>query len=69
MLNFDWISHLPETWAKWIVILFFLLPLIFAFTMKRAYIFQGAADQKNWRNLKIWAFLLVVVQAAIYVYF
>jgi len=69
MLNFDWCNNLSIDLARFVVIFAFIIPLIFAFTMKRKYIFQGAPDQKNWRNLKLWVLLLVIVQISIYLYF
>lgn len=69
MFNFDWCSNLSEGWARFLVILAFILPLIFAFTMRRQYIYRGARDQKIWRNLKLWVFLLVAIQVFIYLYF
>ena len=69
MFNFNWIADLSEGWARFLVIMAFILPLIFAFTLKKKYIYQGAPDQKNWRNLKYWVFVIVAVQVAIYIYF
>ena len=69
MFNFNWIADLSEGWARFLVIMAFILPLIFALTLKKKYIFLGAPDQKNWRNLKYWVFVIVAVQVVIYIYF
>ncbi len=69
MLNFNWLAEVPMTWARFIVLLAFVAPLVFALTLKRDYILQGASDRRAWRNLKWWAFFLVAVQIAIYLYF
>ena len=69
MFNFDWCSNIPLTWAKILVIMAFIIPLVFAFTLKHKYIYQGAQDEKPWRNLKIWVLLLVVTMVGIYLYF
>ena len=69
MLNFEWCSDISLGWARFLVILAFIVPLIFAFTLKKQYIFIGASDQKTWRNLKWWVFVLVATQVAIYLYF
>ena len=69
MLNFNWIADLTEGWARFLVIMAFILPMIFAFTLKKKYIYQGASDEKKWRNLKYWVFVIVAVQVAIYIYF
>lgn len=69
MFNFNWIADLSENWARFLVIMAFILPMIFAMTLSKKYIYQGAPDQKSWRNLKIWVFVIVAVQVAIYIYF
>lgn len=66
MLNFDWISHIDGASAKLIVLITFLLPLIFALTLKKSYIFAGAVNTKPWRNLKIWVIILTGVMLVIY---
>lgn len=66
MLNFDWISHIDIGIAKLIVSLTFLLPLIFALTLKKSYIYAGAKDTKLWRNLKLWIALLSLIMLAVY---
>ena len=69
MFNFDLCCYLSAGWARFFVILAFIFPLVFAFTMRRQYIYRGAEDQKIWRNLKIWVFFLVAAQVLIYLYF
>lgn len=69
MLNFNFFSDLSEGWARFLVIMAFIIPLVGALLMPKKYIYQGATDQKPWRNLKVWVFIIVVVQVAIYLYF
>lgn len=69
MLNFNWLANMPESWGKFLIILTLVIPLIFALTLKRSYIYLGAKDTKWWRNLKIWVLIIVVLQISIYLYF
>jgi hypothetical protein len=69
MLNFDWCNNVPEVWARIFIIAAFFIPLVFAFTMKKAYILKGAKDKKRWRDLRFWVLFLVLTQTLIYVYF
>jgi len=69
MFNFDFLANLSEGWARFLVILAYIIPLIFALTLSRKYIYEGAEDQKLWRNLKIWVFVIVAVMVAVYLYF
>ena len=69
MLNFDWISGIDIEIAKVLVLMAFIAPLIFAFTLKREYIYKGAEDLKKWRNLKGWILLLTIIMVSVYMYF
>lgn len=69
MLSFNWLNNLPIAWGKFLVILAFIAPLVFALTMKKHYIYAGASDNARWRNLKLWVLVIVVVQVAVYLYF
>ncbi len=69
MLNFDWATTISDGWAKFIVLMAFVAPMIFALSMKKSYIFAGAVDKAWWRNLKIWVVLIVAVQVGIYLFF
>ena len=69
MLNFNWLSDLSEAWGRFLVIMAFIVPLIFAITLPKKYIYQGAQNYKLWRNLKFWVFIIVAIQVAIYIYF
>ncbi len=66
MLNFDWINGLDIHIAKMLVMLAFIIPLVFALTLKKSYIYAGAADKKIYRNLKIWVMLLSIIMLLIY---
>ena len=69
MLNFDWISGLDLSIAKILIILVFVFQFLFILFFKREYVFAGAPDKKNWRNLKIWTFILSVIMISIYAIF
>lgn len=69
MFNFNWLSNLSEAWARFLVLLAFIIPFIFALTLRRNYIYQGAPDKSRWRNLKLWVFIIVLIQVLIYLYF
>ncbi len=69
MLNFNWLTDVSLTAAHIIILLAFIIPLIFALVLPRAYIYLGAKDQKKWRNLKWWIVILVAIQVLVYVNF
>jgi len=69
MLNFNWLQNVSDGWAKFFVLMAFIAPLIFALTLKKSYIYQGAGDRAWWRNLKLWVLVVVLTQVAIYLFF
>ena len=69
MLNFDWLQGVSQENAKSIFYLFFLLIAILVLLVSNAYIFQGLPTEeiKWWKNLKLWA--LIVLGSLAYVYY
>ena len=69
MLNFDWLQSVSQENAKSIFFVFFFIVAILILLIPNAYIFQGLTQEeiKWWKNLKIWA--LVVLSSLIYVYY
>ncbi|HDM75713.1 MAG TPA: hypothetical protein ENG51_04495 [Deltaproteobacteria bacterium] len=65
----NWFRNLPLFWALLIAVAGFLGMLIWAWFRPKAYIYQDAPDQRWWRDLRIWASLLMLIQIALYVVF
>ena len=65
---FDFIHTWPLWYAKIGAAVLFLIILIAAWMIPRDFIFQGAPDEKPWRDLRIWATLLIVLQGIIYIF-
>jgi len=61
----DW----PLWWASAATVLIFLLLLGVIWSLKRDKILEGAVDQHSWRDLRIWATLLILIQLLIYYLF
>jgi hypothetical protein len=47
----------------------FVFTALWAWTFKRDYIFEGAPSQHRWRDIRIWAVILLAVQTVLYVHF
>ena len=67
MSNF--LSNLPLFWGKAVATIFFLGIIIWAWLRPKEYILKGAPDKKLWRDLRIWATILLVIQIALYLIF
>lgn len=62
-------NSLPLFYAKIIAILIFLFILIVAWLLPYEFIMLGAPDKKRWRDLRLWATLLTIIQIVIYYIF
>ena len=60
---------LPAAWANYLSILGFLLLLILVWVIPRRIIYSEAPDQARWRDFRIWATVLILIQATLYATF
>ena len=65
----DWLTGLPLWWGKVVAVVFFVGITIWAWRRQRSFIFEGAPDNSRWRDLRIWASLLMGIQIVIYLAF
>ncbi len=69
MLNFNFLTNVSVVWAKVIVLVLFAVIFILVWLLPNEYIFKGAPDRKWYRNLKLWATLIVIFYAYLYIRF
>ncbi|MEM7078635.1 MAG: hypothetical protein AAF513_08410 [Pseudomonadota bacterium] len=62
-------SSMPEIWANYLSILGFVLLLLLVWRIPRHLIFSGAPDQARWRDIRIWATVLIAIQIVLYTLF
>jgi len=65
----DWFQSLPLYWAQVIAVVLFAGTIVWAWTRPRAYIYRDAPTQKRWRDLRIWATILMIIQIILYISF
>ena len=65
----EWLRELPLYWAKIISTVFFMAVTIWALMRPRAFIFSGAPNRKVWRDLRLWAVVILIVQIVLYIGF
>lgn len=56
-------------WGKVIATVFFVGMIVWTWLRPRSYIYAGAPDQERWRDLRIWATVLVGIQIILYLVF
>lgn len=63
-----WLASLPMSVALGCAVGLYVAAVIWVWTLRREFIYLGAPDQKKWRDLRIWATLVVVPYVLIYVF-
>jgi hypothetical protein len=66
---YQWLTDLPLYWGKVIAIAGFAGMIIWAWLRPKSFIFMGAPDKRWWRDLRIWATVLLLIQIIIYASF
>ncbi len=62
-------ADLPTWWANAISAVIFAGIAVGVFFVPRASLFRDAPDHSAWRDIRLWAVVLVIVQLAIYATF
>lgn len=62
-----WLGSLSMTVAMGCAFSLFLIATIWTWTLPREFVYRGAPDQKPWRDLRLWATLVVIPYVAVYI--
>jgi hypothetical protein len=65
----DWLADLSLAWGKIIAVITFVGIAVWAWKRPKSFIFQGAPDFNRWRDLRLWASILIAIQIVIYLSF
>ena len=63
------LANLPLEWANYLSIFGFLCLFALVWSIPRRAVFKDAPDQSRWRDIRLWASLLIVLQLVIYAVF
>ena len=58
----------PEV-GRWCALALFAIAAIWVFTLKRDYVYLGAADRAVWRDLRLWTVVVLLPYAVIYLFY
>jgi hypothetical protein len=64
-----WLIGLPDWAGRASAAGLFIAAGIWVLTLKRDYIYRGAADQARWRDLRIWALVALLPYVVLYLAF
>ena len=60
---------LPAIWANYLSIAGFVLLALLVWRIPRHLVFEDAPDQARWRDIRLWATVLIGFQIALYSFF
>lgn len=63
------LEDLPLAWANLIAMGLFALLLVLCWVVPNNLIFLDAPDRSRWRDLRVWASALIVIQIGVYILF
>lgn len=73
MSSKTWCTAVAEQWPQWwanaITVVLFLLIAGAVFLVRKQDILRTAPDQAGWRDIRIWAVVLIAIQLGLYVIF
>ena len=61
-----WLEALPVAWAMPLAVIAFVFLLGVVWAIPRELVLRGSTNDAPWRDLRLWATVLVVVQVAVY---
>ena len=62
----EWIGGLPSWAGVACAVGLFVLAGLWVLTLKREYVYVGAPDRRRWRDLRLWALLVLLPYIIIY---
>jgi len=65
----EWLAGIPLFWGKIVAVIFFVGMSVWAWFRPRKYIYEDSPDEKRWRDLRIWATVLLSIQVVLYAVF
>ena len=64
-----WLREIPLVWAIVATVAMYGVMICWAWLRPGKFIYAGAPDKKPWRDLRIWATILMAIQILIYATF
>ena len=62
-------AELPVVWANYVSISGFVLLSVLVWLIPKKLIYAQAPDQAKWRDIRLWASALILLQVTLYVLF
>ena len=63
------LTTLPLEWANYISIIGFLCLFVLVWLIPKQAVYEDAPNQSRWRDIRLWATLLIAIQLFLYAVF
>jgi hypothetical protein len=63
------LTTLPLEWANYISIIGFLCLFVIVWLIPKQTVYEDAPNQSRWRDIRLWATLLIAIQLFLYAVF
>ena len=63
------LTNLPLEWANYLSIIAFLCLFVLVWLIPQHAVYEDAPDQSRWRDIRLWATILIAVQLLLYAVF
>jgi len=68
-MNFQWLASVDPLVGVAIVCALYVVLLIWSAWRRSGDVYEGAADRKRWRDLRLWIVPLILIQIALHLIF
>ena len=62
------LAAVPLQHARWFALALLLIPALATLRASRAFVYRGAPDEKPWRDLRIWVWVVILPYVLIYAF-
>lgn len=61
-----WITTVPRVISVLVALATCIAAVVWAWTRSKDYVYEGAPDRQSWRDLRIWAAIMIAIQIVLY---
>jgi hypothetical protein len=65
----EFLGSVPIFWAKIIAVITFSGGIWWTWIRPKSFVLKDSPDKKNWRDLRIWITVIMIIQIVVYLYF
>ena len=63
----NWLASLPMSVAMGCALGLYAIAVVWVWRLKKEFVFRGAPDNRGWRDLRVWATIVVIPYVMVYI--